>query len=230
MAMSQETSRFFNELSTEYDALINRSVPRYQEMFWAMLYYLPPDFQPVTILELGCGTGNLSRILADRFPQARLTLVDIAEEMLSMTAEKLNLPERLQLVESAFETLDFPAGQFDLVISSIAVHHIQDEAKARLIRQIGAWLRPGGFFVLGDQVRGATERLYQADVSYYEHYAAQSGASEADVAQWRTHRETMDHYATLDNLTTWMRSAGLQHVDVLWRYCFWSVLQGQKPV
>lgn len=226
--MSAHVMDFFNQISAEYDDFIARTIPRYREMFWAMMHYLPADFAPRQILELGCGTGNLTRILYERWPQSQITVVDISGEMLQKTAEKLAHSAQLSMVESSFEDLLFSAGQFDLVISSIAMHHLSDEAKARLIRDLYAWLRPEGFFVLGDQVRGANQRLYEADVAFYEAYALQNGATEEDVSQWREHRETQDHYASLEDLAGWMREAGFLGIDVLWRYCFWAVLQGQK--
>ena len=45
-----------------------------------------------------------------------------------------------------------PAGTFDLVVSALAVHHLQGEAKAELFRRIHVSLRPGGRLVLADVV------------------------------------------------------------------------------
>ncbi len=226
--MSTPILDFFNRISNEYDDLISRSVPRYREMFWAMLYYLPPDFKPANVLELGCGTGNLTKILAERWPNATFSVVDISREMLDKTAEKLP-NANLVPIQSDFEQLELSANQYDLVISSIAMHHIRDAAKEKLIHKLYQWLTPGGLFVLGDQVHGANERIYQADVTFYEAFAQENGASLEDVMQWRQHREEMDHYATLGDLSRWMADAGLKDIDVLWRYCFWAVLQAQKP-
>lgn len=226
--MSSGIIAFFNEISSEYDDLITRTVPRYGEMFWAMLYYLPDSFEPEWIVELGCGTGNLTALLARRWPKSTITVVDVSTEMLQKTTEKLSAHSLIP-VESYFEEVSFEPGQFDLVISSIAMHHVPDPQKEPLIRRIGEWLAPGGFFVLGDQVRGANQRLYQADVTYYEAYAREHGALEDDILAWREHRESVDHYATVAELMAWMRAAGLVDVDLLWRYCFWAVLQGQKP-
>ncbi len=225
--MSAEIIQFFNQISSDYDDLIARTVPRYREMFWAMLYYLPPSFQPKNVLELGCGTGNLTRLLYDRWPDSKITAVDISRDMLQKTVQKLPTAT-LSLVESAFETLSFSENQFDLVISSIAMHHIQDPEKRQLLKKIYQWLQPQGFFVLGDQVRSASSRLYEADIEFYEAYAQENGASKEDILQWRSHRNTQDHYATLSDLTHWLSESGFSHVDILWRYCFWAVIQGQK--
>ena len=94
-----------------------------------MLYYLPSTFQPARILELGCGTGNLTRVLRDRYPTSEITVVDFSPEMLTLTQEKLG-PDNLILMASSFETLHLEAEQYDLVISSIACITCRMQLKA----------------------------------------------------------------------------------------------------
>src|SRR6267378_637022 len=64
---------YFGSMAESYDSLIHRAVPRYDEMIARLLDYLPGS--PRRVLELGCGTGNLSLRLAKTFPLAELTLL-----------------------------------------------------------------------------------------------------------------------------------------------------------
>ena len=80
--MTLNVMQFFDQAVSEYDELIQAAIPRYDEIFWAMFYYLPEDFNPTNILELGCGTGNLTRLIAKRWPESQITIVDISKEML----------------------------------------------------------------------------------------------------------------------------------------------------
>src|SRR5262245_39948764 len=63
-------SEYFGAMIESYDSLIKRAVPRYEEMTQRLLEYLPP--QAHKVLELGCGTGNLSLRLAAKYPQAAI--------------------------------------------------------------------------------------------------------------------------------------------------------------
>src|SRR5262245_14957375 len=78
---------YFGAMAGEYDSLIRRAVPRYDEMTARLIDYLPPAAE--SILELGCGTGNLTLKLAARYPGAKLTLVDAAPQMLEVAKARL---------------------------------------------------------------------------------------------------------------------------------------------
>src|SRR5215216_6509623 len=78
---------YFGSMVDSYDSLIRRAVPRYDEMTARLLEYLPRNADRV--LELGCGTGNLSLQLARSFPNAALTLVDASPEMTTVTRSRI---------------------------------------------------------------------------------------------------------------------------------------------
>ncbi len=98
-----------------------------------------------TVLELGTGTGETAvRVLA-RHPGARWTGIDASEPMLDRARERL--PEadlRLGRLEDPL-----PKGPFDLVISALAVHHLDAEGKRDLFQRIA---EVTDAFVLGDVV------------------------------------------------------------------------------
>jgi trans-aconitate methyltransferase len=68
-------------VSKDYNKFIHRAVPRYPEMLWAIFQYIPKDLKPKRILELGCGTGNLSELIVKTYPNAEKVLVDISEKV-----------------------------------------------------------------------------------------------------------------------------------------------------
>jgi len=78
---------YFGAMTASYDSFIRRAVPRYEEMSERLVDYLPPG--ATRILELGCGTGNLSLRLAERYPDACLTLVDASPEMIAATRDRM---------------------------------------------------------------------------------------------------------------------------------------------
>jgi tRNA (cmo5U34)-methyltransferase len=102
------------------------------------------------ILDLGTGTGETLAAVLARHPGAAATGIDESPGMLEAAATRLaGLDVRL-LVADLSDPL--PPGPFDLVVSSLAVHHLDGPAKATLFARIGAALRPWGRFVLGDVV------------------------------------------------------------------------------
>jgi len=99
-----------------------------------------------TILELGTGTGETAlRVLACN-PGARLTGIDASEAMLA--AARARLPENADLRVQRLED-PLPEGPFDLVVSVLAVHHLDADGKRDLFTRVSRITRT---FVLGDVV------------------------------------------------------------------------------
>ena len=101
------------------------------------------------ILELGTGTGETALRVLARNPGARLTGIDASEAMLA--AARARLPADTDLRVARLED-PLPAGPFDLVVSTLAVHHLDAAGKADLFARVAAALAPGGRFVLADVV------------------------------------------------------------------------------
>ncbi len=103
---------------------------------------------PRRILDVGCGTGYLLRQLAARCPQAELAGIDPAPAMIE-AARAAAAGDRLQLVAGTAEELPWPAGTFDLVVSTTSFDHWADQRAG--LAQCARVLAPGGWLVLTDQ-------------------------------------------------------------------------------
>jgi len=100
------------------------------------------------ILDLGTGTGETLRHVAARHPDSRLVGIDESEGMLAVARQVLPNAE----LQVARLQDDLPEGPFDLVVSALAVHHLDADEKSDLFRRIAARLTLAGRFVLADVV------------------------------------------------------------------------------
>jgi demethylmenaquinone methyltransferase/2-methoxy-6-polyprenyl-1,4-benzoquinol methylase len=105
------------------------------------------------ILELGCGTGNLTARLLAR--GAAVTAIDQDPEMLTVAREKLRDEPRLTLLEmAAVEIADrFPAGSFDAVAGTLVLSEMSEDEQTYVLEAALRVLRPGGRLVVADEVR-----------------------------------------------------------------------------
>jgi tRNA (cmo5U34)-methyltransferase len=100
------------------------------------------------VLELGVGTGETARRVRALHSGASWTGIDASEPMLRRARESMpDADLRRSRLEEAL-----PAGPFELVVSALAVHHLNGAGKRDLFRRVAAAVPSGGGFVLGDVV------------------------------------------------------------------------------
>jgi len=153
-----------------------------------------------SVLELGVGTGETARRVRALHPDAAWTGIDASEAMLGRAREALpDADLRLSRLEDAL-----PAGPFDLVVSALAVHHLDGAGKHGLFNRVFDSLRPGGWFVLGDVV-------------VPEH--AEDAQIEID---WVT-----DLPDRADHQIAWLRDVGFD-AELVWSYRDLAVLRATR--
>jgi tRNA (cmo5U34)-methyltransferase len=130
-----------------YLELMRAEVPRYDELQEETARACE-GVAAAAVLELGIGTGETARRVLARHPGARLVGVDESEAMLARARESL---PQAELVAARLEEA-LPAGPFDLVVSALAVHHLDGAGKRDLFSRVARELGPGGRFVLADVV------------------------------------------------------------------------------
>ena len=93
---------------------------------WHELRRMLPALAGKRVLDLGCGFGWHCKYAADR-GAASVLGTDLSEKMLAGARER-NADPRIQYRRMAMEEMDFAPGSFDLVISSLALHYVEDFA------------------------------------------------------------------------------------------------------
>jgi tRNA (cmo5U34)-methyltransferase len=139
--------RHFEEEAREYDSIILNLIPHYPQMLEALISAIPFDAsKPIRVIDLGCGTGTISQRVLAAFPNARVTCLDLAENMVEMAKVKLAQHPHVRYLAGDFNTFAFDA-QVDVAVSSLALHHLTTDAGKRgFYRQIYDALAPGGVF------------------------------------------------------------------------------------
>ena len=129
---------------------IREEVPGYDEL-QDRVAAATADADVRRVLDLGVGTGETARRVLELHPAARLTGIDASAAMLERARATLS-PGRVDALSVARLQDPLPEGSFDLVVSSLVVHHLDASEKRELFRRVAAVVAPGGAFVLGDVV------------------------------------------------------------------------------
>ncbi len=132
-----------------YPATIRQEINDYDEL----QYQVAAATQGVSarnILDLGVGAGETARRVLHIHPDAHLVGIDSSDAMLQ--GAQLHLPAgRVTLMKQDLSA-PLPDQRFELVVSALAIHHLEGEKKAALFAEISERLLPKGVFVMGDVV------------------------------------------------------------------------------
>ncbi|HEV8575322.1 MAG TPA: class I SAM-dependent methyltransferase [Dehalococcoidia bacterium] len=216
---------YFREIASVYDSIALRAMPRYEEMLSEIVRCLPVGAGD--ILELGCGTGALTALLAQQYTDANLTAVDAAPEMIEIARDRLNRTGvssgRVSFTVSLFEKMSLPDGSYDLVASNMSLHHIAD--KPPFYERMRRSLRPGGYLVLGDELKTAISHVQRLNWDGWLEFASQPGhLDDKQIAAIIQHDNEFDHYETLPDQIQMLAGAGFRSVDCVWRWTNYAIL------
>jgi len=154
--------------AARYDALIWLMTGGRERAFrdrLAALAHLRPG---ESVLDVGCGTGSLAMAAKRQVGAAgRVTGIDPSPEMIARAVRKARR-SALDIVfqEGVAETLPFPDGRFDVVMSTVMLHHLPKSVRALAIGEMRRVLKPGGRVLAVDfgaalqERRGLIARLH----------------------------------------------------------------------
>src|SRR3954470_816502 len=96
-----------------------------------------------SVLDLGCGTGRVLAALVNREPSAGFVGVDPDLRVLAIARRRLEeVGGTAELRRGYAQGLPFPAGTFDLVLSTLVFHHLADDTKRTTLAEVARVLRP----------------------------------------------------------------------------------------
>ena len=140
---------FFNNRAEIYDnhMLLEMKLDVFYEEIANLIQPVRPDFR---LLDLGCGTGLELIRLFEKYPDMRVTGIDLSIEMLKKL--RLRFPGKsVDLICGSYFDVNFGCG-FDIVLSTYSLHHFSEDAKRGLYRKIHGALNLGGIFLFGDYI------------------------------------------------------------------------------
>lgn len=167
---------------------------------------------PARIHDLGCGTGDVTRLLAERWPLAAITGVDDSAEMLKQAGQKLPRAHFLQQSLAEFQ----PAVAAELVFTNAALHWLPDHP--RLFPRLAAQVARGGVLA----------------VQMPRNFAAPSHTSIADAVRsgpWRARLEPLLRPPPVLEPSAYFEILAGHAAELdIWETEYLQVLEGEDPV
>ncbi|MFZ5912178.1 MAG: class I SAM-dependent methyltransferase [Chloroflexota bacterium] len=227
--MPEAIAQAFDASVEYYDDWMRKALPGYAGIFAAALEQISFEkTASIRVLDLGAGTGLFSWHVLEGYPAAAFTLCDLAPGMLEIARQRF-APYTGQFTYLVEDYRQFPADQkFNLVISSLSIHHLLDEDKRALFARIHSLLEDGGLFINIDQVWGPTEYWQARYWDQWLEWVRHNGAPEEQIEASIRRRKEYDREASLADQLQWLGQVGFSQVDCVFKHAFIGVFCALK--
>jgi tRNA (cmo5U34)-methyltransferase len=179
-------------------------------------YAVLMEFVPASVgrvLDLGCGDGEVMGRVADARPGVEGLACDFSAEMLERATSRFDGTDLTVVEHNLDSPLPASWGEFDVVLSAFAIHHVSDARKRALYGEVLEHLRPGGVFLNLEHVDSPTPELHAAFL--------EAAAIDRD--------DPSNKLALVETQLGWLRELGFTHVDCHWKWRELALLAGVKP-
>lgn len=204
--MLEKMNDFFKNRVNGYDEHMLTEIEGAEEFYKFTASVLPKEKES-HILDLGCGTGLELEQYITLNPTARITGIDLSQEMLNSL--KLKYPENNNLNLICGSYFDLPLGTacYDSAVSVESLHHFTAEQKLSLYEKLHKSLKSGGYFILTDYF-AESEALEQEYFENLRKLKKEQGIADNEFYHYDTPL-TVEHEIDV------LKSAGFSSVEIL---------------
>jgi tRNA (cmo5U34)-methyltransferase len=189
---------------------LSREIPHRQIAEEMLLAALPERVE--RCIDLGTGDGRLLALVRTRFPDAEVVGLDSSAAMLDRAKERFRDGPKVELRDHDLRAPLSGPKSAEVVVSGLAIHHLEDRRKRELFDEVHDLLAPGGVFANLDLVCPASARLH-------ERFLREIGRVEDDPA---------DRVAGLDEQLVWLREIGFAEVDCHFKWLEMALMVAVK--
>ena len=215
----------WDAFAQDYDAVFLGD-PLYEDTL-RLIVELLKDADGKSVLELGCGTGNVIEAVLERYPKTHIAGVDPSEGMRARCAGKFPGDDRVEVREGDALHLPYPEAHFDFVVTNYTLHHLLPEEREPCAAEMARVLKPGGrllysdFFTSVDALPEDPERIRDIIKKMMGQalYSLDRGAQQLMMIKLATLpavlRAEGEYYTTLERWMELLGHAGLAKFEVV---------------
>ncbi len=223
-----EIQKKFDEISKKYDQQRKKFIPCFDDFYRVSVSMASVNMENPKILDIGAGTGLLSAFLMERYPDASFTLIDISKKMLDVAKDRFKGNSNVKYIVADYSKYSF-VEKYDMVVSALSIHHLEDEEKQKLYKKSYSLLEQNGIIINADQVHEETSFIETLNKKIWKHYIENSGLSEEEILAGYE-RTKLDKDSTLDQQINWLKEAGFCDVSCIYKFYQFAVMFGRKYI
>lgn len=211
---AEEMTDFFSKRIEIYDSV--------HLEHWSMEYEHIADFfdnSLNTLLDIGCGTGLELKAIYNRFPDVKITGIDLSRDMLRRLKEKYTSKD-IRTIEADYFDYPFENEQYDAALSFETLHHFNYEKKQKIYKKLFQAIKHGGYYIECDYIACCSEEE-EICLKFYE-YKRKINKIPDDLFVHIDIPLTLQHQIEL------MKNAGFKAVNVLYQNCGTVIIRAEK--
>ena len=227
MNVKENIAAEFDHFADNYTADMIRCVPHYLKLISTIGTCLPEGFIPKSILDLGCGNGNVTSLLLELFPKAEYTLIDASSEMIEICKKRFK-KYSINYMHSYFEDYGFPEQKFDLIAAGFSLHHLDADKKQWLFPVLYKALKKGGMFSCSDLMINKEDQHHNALIIEWGKFVKSNYVTEEKWLWIMDHYEAFDRPSDFKDQKKWLEAAGFAEVSIKWNENYWVNFVAKK--
>ena len=224
--MREDIKSKFGAIALEYDNQRRSLIPCFDDFYACIVRSIEYSSKQVNILDIGAGTGLLTSFVYNQYPESNYTIIDISKEMIEQAKKRFNNQRNFEYITADYANYNFTK-KYDVVVSALSIHHLEDEEKLKLYERIFESINGGGVFINGDQFISRSGVLEEKIHYEWRSVIEKSGLTKEEI-NGAFERMKMDKPATTEKNIAWLEKAGFINVDLLYKYYSFGVICGMK--
>jgi tRNA (cmo5U34)-methyltransferase len=190
------------------------------------------------IIDLGCGDGAITKVLLGVNENLLSTLIDGSEHMLESARKNIPGANIKEIIHLSFQDLYGSSAIKEnavFIVSSLAIHHLNEIEKNLLFKYIYTKLNPGGVFINYDPVLSPSQELEQFELMMWKEWIVNYEAAinprrnkslDYIPSQYKSNKDNVP--SSLDSQLEMLRNAGFLDVNLFYKYGLFCLFGGRK--
>lgn len=217
----------FNRIAESFDSQRKNRIQCYDDFYGTSVSFLASmrkNFK--TVLDLGAGTGILSEYLYDQFPDAKYTLMDVADLMLDEARLRFKNHKNFHYITDDY-SVTLPSVKFDLIATALSFHCIERKEKGSLYQNVYRHLKPGGYFFLLDRFSSSSSLIEKHYTRWRSDYIAKNMNHGMDNDTYRAEKK-LRRNSTLFETVSSLSETGFKTAECIYSFMQYSVILAIK--
>lgn len=223
----KEIALQFNNAAEKYDKQRRIFLPHMDNYYGIVKTYLQYRNVPVeSVLDLGAGTGLLTKYVLEIFPEASFRLIDVSAKMLDSAKSRFSNYPKIKYDTGDYVSC-FPEGKYDLIVSGLSIHHLDEHMKKSLYANILNGLNEGGCFINLDQFNADSVSINNFFDDYWLDFIKNNLIDISDETSWMERRK-LDKENSIPKTVTMLKETGFQNVECIYQFMKFGVIVALK--